>query len=115
MEVVMPPPRASTLWVPIPPVALLVVPPPPQIGFTGRSIPIPPARTSLLTIRWFPADIEAMTRADPVALGFENERLRRLLTAAYHDMESERVRNAQNVASYEAELAYHRQQRRMEE
>jgi hypothetical protein len=70
------------------------------------------ARPNVLDVQWSQADVENMARIDPVETAFENDRLRRLLAAAYHDLEQERVRNAHNVASYESELAYYRRQRR---
>lgn len=82
----------------------------PQIGFSGRSVPIPPAQTSTLHVRWSTAEIEDVARVDPIATAFENERLRRALRAAYFDLEQERVRNTQNAASYESEIAFLRRE-----
>ena len=87
----------------------------PHFDFGGRVLPMLGARANVLDVRWSQADIDNMAHVDPVETAFENDRLRRLLAAAYHDLEQERVHNAHNVASYESELAYYRQQRRSEE
>jgi hypothetical protein len=76
-----------------------------------RPVPVPPARASVLNVQWSQEEMERVARLDPVEIFFENDRLCRLLAHAYRDLELERVINAQNTASYKAELAYYRQQR----
>ena len=105
-------PGPSTDALPIlpeaPPVASSSTVPP---ACVDRPVPVPPARASVLNVQWSQEEMERVARLDPVELFFENDRLRRLLARAYRDQEQDRVINAQNTASYEAELAYYRQQR----
>jgi hypothetical protein len=75
-----------------------------------RAIPVPPAKASVLGLRWNNDDFESVVGADPVATAFENERLRDLVAACYQDMELERARHTRVVASYETELRYWRDQ-----
>ena len=76
-----------------------------------RPVPVPPARASVLNVQWSQEEMERVVCLDPVELFFENDRLRRLLALAYRDQEQDCVINAQNTASYEAEIAYYQQQR----
>jgi hypothetical protein len=105
-------PGASTDVPPVvpeaPPIASSSAVPP---IYVDRSVPVPPARASGINVQWSQEEMERIAGLDPVELFFENDRLRRLLARAYRDQEQDRVINAQNVASYEAELAYYRQQR----
>ena len=77
----------------------------------GHSVPVPPARASVLNVQWSREELERVGHLDPVEMFFENDRLRRLLVRAYSALELEHVINTQNTASYEAELTYYRQQR----
>src|SRR5271156_1508432 len=100
--------------------------PVPEVPDLGSSSAIPPSdppaqpfafpstHTGIFGVHMSDAAMEEVINSDPVAISFENGRLRALLAAAYQDLELTRQRHLVQTASYAAELALLRCKKRAE-